>query len=143
MLVLAVLGWTGIDPRMTPFNAVALSFGTVATGGFSTEPRSIEPFAPATQWAIVVFMLVAGTNFAVLYASVVDAERRGLLLRDEELRVGLRPRDRRRPPSSSSSSSRADVLAGEEAVRHGVFNTVSMMTTTGFASADFNAVDRR
>ena len=31
-----------------------------------------------------------------------------------------------------------DILSGEEAVRHGVFNTVSMMTTTGFASADFN-----
>ena len=34
---------------------------------------------------------------------------------------------------------RADILSGEEAVRHGVFNTVSMMTTTGFASADFAA----
>ena len=44
------------------------------------------------------------------------------------------------PPRRSSSSSRCisqDVLEGEEAVRHGVFNTVSMMTTTGFASDDF------
>ena len=37
----------------------------------------------------------------------------------------------------------ADVLEGEEAIRHGVFNTVSMMTTTGFASDDFNCCGRR
>jgi len=135
MLVLAVLGWTGIDPLMTPFNAAAHSFGTVATGGFSNQARSLEPFAATTQWVVVVFMLVAGTNFAVLYASIVTRMPR-LLLRDEEFRVGAALLVLSCAIVVAELLS-AGVLAGEEAVRHGVFNTVSMMTTTGFASADF------
>ena len=122
--------------RQSFFNATAHAFATIATAGFSPEPRSIEPFAPATQWAIVVFMLLAGTNFALLFAGIVG-RRPSLLARDEEVRVGL---------LLLVAASvvvvigllKADILAGEEAVRHGVFNTVSMMTTTGFASADFN-----
>jgi trk system potassium uptake protein len=134
--VLLTFGWTGVDPRMDVYNATAHAFTTIATAGFSPEGRSIEPFAPATQWTIVVFMLVAGTNFALLYAAVVG-RRLGLIGRDEEVRVGL--------AILILASTivvlellTEDVLSGEEAVRHGVFNTVSMMTTTGFASADFN-----
>src|SRR4051812_1738252 len=88
VLVLAVLGWTGVDPRMTLYNATAHAFTTIATAGFSTEARSLEPFAPATQWAVTVFMLVAGTNFALLYAGLVR-RRAALLARDEEVRIGL------------------------------------------------------
>ena len=86
--MLAALGWTGVDPRMTFFNATAHAFSTIATAGFSPEPRSIEPFAPATQWVIVVFMLLAGTNFALLFVGIARRRPR-LLARDEEVRVGL------------------------------------------------------
>jgi trk system potassium uptake protein len=134
-LVLAGLGWTGADDRMTPFNALAHALATIATAGFSPEPRSLEPFAPVTQWVVVAIMVVAGTNFALLFTGLVR-RRLGPLARDEEFRaylvllavasavvfVGLRS---------------ADLLSGEAAARHAVFNTVSMMTTTGFASADF------
>jgi trk system potassium uptake protein len=135
VVVLAALGWTGVDPRMDLFNAVSHAFATIATAGFSPEPRSLEPFAPATQWAVVAFMLLAGTNFALLFAGVVR-RRPVLLLRDEEVRVGLL--------LLLAASAvvvlgllKAGILSGEAAVRHGVFNTVAMMTTTGFASADW------
>ena len=134
--VLAVLGWTNVDPRMDLFNAAGHAFATIATAGFSPEPRSIEPFAAATQWTIVVFMLVAGTNFALLYAVFVTRRPR-LLARDEEVRVGA--------ALLVLASAivivellRAGTLAGADALRHGVFNTTSMITTTGFASSDFN-----
>ena len=134
--VLATFGWTGVDPHMDLFNATGHAFATIATAGFSTEPRSIEPFAPASQWTIVAFMLLAATNFAILFAGVVK-RRPGLLARDEEVRVGL---------MLVAAASllvviglvEADTLGGGAAVRAGVFNTVSMMTTTGFANADFN-----
>src|SRR5918992_811081 len=136
IVVLAVLGWTGVDERLTCYRAVAHAFTTIATGGFSTEARSIEPFAAPTQWAIVFFMVVAGTNFALLFASIVR-RRLGARRRDEEFRVYL--------VLLAVASlivlielRSADVLDGGEAVRHAVFNTVSMMTTTGFASSDFN-----
>ena len=44
--MLAALGWTGVDPRMTLFNATGHAFATIATAGFSPEPRSLELFAP-------------------------------------------------------------------------------------------------
>jgi trk system potassium uptake protein TrkH len=133
---LTFIGLVGIDPRMTLFNATAHSFSTIATAGFSPEPRSLEPFAAASQWVVVLFMLVAGTNFALLYAGIVGRRLR-LFARDEEFRIGL---------ALVAVASliviagllHADILGGEAAVRHGVFNTVSMITTTGFASDDFN-----
>ena len=135
ILVLAVIGWTGIDPRMTLFDAVAHAFATIATAGFSTNSRSIEPYAPATQWAIVFFMVVAGTNFALLFAGVARRSLRPFA-RDEEFRVYI----------ALLAVAAAivwlelvteDVYAGGTAVRQAVFNLVTMMTTTGFATADF------
>lgn len=134
--ILATLGWTGADERMSVFNAVAHSFTTIATGGFSPEARSIEPFAPATQWVIVVFMLVAGTNFALLYAGIIR-RRPALFARDEEFRVGLLVVAAAAAIVVIELLS-AGILNGAEAVRAGVFNTVSIVTTTGFASTDFN-----
>ena len=135
--VLALLGWTGVDDHMTLYRAVAHAFATIATAGFSTEARSVEVFAPATQWAIVVFMIVAGTNFALLYLGLVR-RRVGAIARDEEFRVYL--------VVVVVASLFVlvdllthDVLAGGAALRHATFNTVSMLTTTGFASADFAA----
>ncbi|MGH3031994.1 MAG: TrkH family potassium uptake protein, partial [Gaiellaceae bacterium] len=53
--VLALLGWTGIDGEMSLFEAVAHTFTTMPTGGFSTEARSIEAFGAASQWTIAAF----------------------------------------------------------------------------------------
>ena len=136
IVVLAGLGWTGVDERMTLYQAVAHAFATIATAGFSTDARSIEPFAAETQWAIVVFMILAGTNFALLFTGIIK-RRFGALRRDEEFRVYL--------VLLAVASlivlielRSADILGGSDAVRNAVFNTVSMMTTTGFASSDFN-----
>jgi trk system potassium uptake protein TrkH len=132
--VLSIFGWTGVDPLMTEFQAAAHAFTTMPTGGFSPQARSIEPFAAASQWVIVVFMIVAGANFALHYRAL---RRRINPLRDEELRLYL--------VILLAASVvlflellRSDVFsAGEEAGRQAVFQIVSMMTTTGYASADF------
>jgi trk/ktr system potassium uptake protein len=134
--LLTAFGVLGIDPRMTPYNAVAHAFATIATAGFSPEARSIEPFAPATQWLIVFFMVVAGTNFALLYAGIVGRRPR-LFGRDEEFRTGLAVLALACAIVVLDLVS-SDVLGGGAALRNGVFNTVSMMTTTGFASSDFS-----
>jgi trk system potassium uptake protein TrkH len=135
IVVLAALGWTGVDPRMTLFDAVAHAFSTVATAGFSPNGRSIEPYAPATQWVFVVFMVLAGTNFALLFAGVVRRSLRPFA-RDDEFRTYL---------ALLAIASAVvwvelvseDVCAGEAGVRQAVFNLVAMMTTTGFATADY------
>jgi trk system potassium uptake protein len=133
-LVLALLGWTGADPTMNLYEAVAHSLSTLPTGGFSTQARSIEAFGPATQWVIAFFMLVAGVNFALMYRAL---RRPGKLVRDEELRLYLLILALAAVALVAKLAGRG-IYEGEEAVRHAVFQVVSIMTTTGFASADFN-----
>jgi trk system potassium uptake protein TrkH len=136
ILILAVFGWTGVDERMSLFEAVAHAFGAMPTGGFGTDPRSLEPFAAASQWVIALFMALAGANFALLYRAFVRRQP-GALGRDEELRLYL-------VLMLGAAALLTAVLwesgiqEGEAAVRHAVFQTVSIMTTTGFASTDFN-----
>ena len=52
ILILATFGWTGIDERMHLFDAVGNTFAAMPTGGFGVDPRSVEPYAPASQWVI-------------------------------------------------------------------------------------------
>jgi len=134
-LALASLGWLGVDDRMTPFEALSHAFTTMPTGGFSTQARSIEAFSAAAQWIIVIFMILAGANFALMYRGFVRRRPR-VFLRDEEFRLYLAL------ALLGSAVLTAQIWGygiaeGEEAVRSGVFQTVSIMTTTGYASADF------
>jgi trk system potassium uptake protein len=134
--VLSGLAWTEIDPKMNFFDAVGHSFATIATAGFSTHGRSIEYFGAASQWAIVPFMVLGGTNFALLYLGIVRRKPIAFL-RDTEFRVYLALLALAALVVFVELQSER-ILTGEAALRHAVFNTVSTMTTTGFASADFN-----
>ncbi len=87
-LILAVLGWTGVDERMGLYEAVAYAFSTLPTGGFGTDPRSVEPFAAASQWVIALFMVIGGVNFALLYRAFVRRHP-ATIFRDNELRLYL------------------------------------------------------
>jgi trk system potassium uptake protein TrkH len=134
--LLTVFAWTGIDGEMSPFDAVAHAFSTLPTGGFSTRARGIEEFGAASQWAIVVFMVLAGANFALMYRAFVRRHAR-VLLRDEELRLYAALLALGSLVLLVELVSQG-LLSGEAAVRHAVFQTVSIMTTTGYASIDFN-----
>lgn len=134
-LLLAALGWLGIDDAMTPFEALAHAFTTMPTGGFSTQSRSMEAFSAEAQWIVVVFMLLAGANFALLYRGLIRRRPRAFL-HDEELRLYLAF------VVVASVATTAMVWAygvaeGEAAVRAGTFQVVSIMTTTGYGSTDF------
>jgi trk system potassium uptake protein len=134
---LSVVGWTGLDERMSFFDAVAHSFGTLATAGFSTENTSAAAFGVVTQWVLVAFMFLAGTNFALMYRALLRG-RPGSFARDEEFRLYIALL------ALGSALLLVElwtegIAKGEEAVRHAAFQAVSTMTTTGFASADYNA----
>jgi trk system potassium uptake protein TrkH len=134
--LLAAYAMTGVDERMSAFDAVAHAFTTMPTGGFSPKADSLGAFGAATQWTVIVFMLVAGTNFALLYAAFVRGRPRSFA-RDEEFRLYLGL------IALVSVAVVAElvtegILEGEAALRHGIFQAVSVMTTTGYASVDFN-----
>jgi trk system potassium uptake protein TrkH len=134
-LMLATLGWVGIDDAMTPYEALANAFSTMPTGGFSTQSRSAEGFSAEAQWILALFMLLAGANFALMYRGFVRRRPR-LLIRDEEFRLYI---------AIALIASLAmtamiwgyGIAEGEEAIRAGFFQTISIMTTTGLASTDF------
>jgi trk system potassium uptake protein TrkH len=134
-LLLSSLGWLGVDERMTPYQALAHAFSTMPTGGFSTQPRSAEEFAPASQWIVALFMLVAGANFALMYRGFVRRRPRAFV-RDEEFRLYI-VLALVATAAVTAQIWGYGIASGEEAVRTAVFQTVSIMTTTGMASADF------
>ncbi len=127
LLILAGLG---------PFDAISHAFATLATGGFSTRTASLGAFQnPLAEYITVLFMFLGGASFILHYRALV--ERRPLsALRDYEFRyyvgaIGL-----------------ATIVAGlllffqlgydlERALRTALFQVTSIMTTTGFATDDF------
>ena len=134
-LLLMAYGWIGIDERMHPFNAISHALTTLPTGGFSPENRGAVDFTAATQWLITVFMIIAGTNFALIYRSLSRREAT-IFQRDEEFRLYLVLLGFVTLVISFSLWTDG-VETGEAAIRHAAFQTVSMMTTTGYGSTDF------
>ena len=136
IFVLSMIAWTGLDSRMSFYEAVAHAFSTMPTAGFSTRARSIEEFGAASQWAIAAFMIIAGMNFALLYFALVRGHLRKAV-HDEELRlymalIGVATL------LIFIDLSAEGIEAGATAFRHAAFQTASIMTTTGLASTDFN-----
>ncbi len=133
--ILLAIGLAGLDDRMDPFDAVGNALTTMPLGGFATDTRSLEPFAPVTQWVVALFMVIAGFNFALLYLAIVRRRPRALA-RDEEARlyvvmllIGS--------VAVCAELIHAGLFGGEEAVRQAVFQVASLMTGTGFAITDY------
>ena len=119
---------------MTPYDAVCHALTTLAAGGFSPHPRSIMGYeSPLIESIIIVFMFLAGANFALQYRIFRGQPWR--ILRDEEFRVygGLVV------VAALTLAVFVGPAAGDlvTAVRFGLFQALSIITTTGFASADF------
>jgi len=116
------------------YDAVNHAFTTLAAGGFSPHPLSIGGYQnPAAEWVIIVFMFLAGANFALQYRALLRRDVR-LFTGDEELRayagvVAI-------ATVVAAFTIRGSVGAGEE-LRHGLFQVLSIVTTTGYASVDF------
>ena len=69
------------------FDSLCHSFGTMATGGFSTKNNSIMGFSPYIQYVIAIFMILAGTNFTLHYFALMGKFDK--LKKNEELRFYL------------------------------------------------------
>ncbi len=123
---------------MTFFDAICHSFSTVATGGFSTHDASLGYFQSATIEAIaIVFMLLGALNFSLHFLAWRHHSLR-IFLKDEETRAFLWI-------VLLLSIFIAGVLVVMEtyqnpieAFRYSLFHVVSMITTTGFLTADFS-----
>lgn len=120
---------------MDPYEAVCHTFATMATGGFSTRNASLGGFeSPALEIAVTVFMFVAGVNFALHYAALQGRLKR--YWKDQEFRtyvlVVLLA-----TAVVALANSRTTTMPGAENLRASVFQVVSIVTTTGFGTEDY------
>lgn len=125
LLRLAGLDW---------FDAVCHAFSTLGTGGFSTRDASVGAFAnPAAEWVCVVFMLLASVNFALYYRLFTG--KAGEALRDTELRAfaGIVVFF----VAAVAWVETADLGGFSPALRQAAFQVASIISTTGFMTADY------
>ena len=119
------------------FDALCHSFGTIATGGFSTYNDSVEHFGKVgVEGTIMLFMMIACTNFTLLY--YVTIWKPGRLLADVEFRVYLAIMFAVAALVVVMGMHHGDFGDWYDAVRYGSFQVVSVMTNTGFGTHDFD-----
>lgn len=119
---------------MPPFEAVCTAFGTAGTGGFGIKNDSIAGYSPYIQNVCTVFMLLFGVNFSCYYMLLLRQFRS--VFKDEELRLYL-------GVVIGSIILITLNLKGfyatfEETLRHAAFQVASIVTTTGYATTDFD-----
>ncbi len=115
------------------FDAVTIAFATAGTGGFALTAESIGAYSPYIQWVAAVFMMLFGVNFGVYYLLLQRQFKKALrnselwmylivmLAATAAIFVYIRPQ-----------------YGTADGLRHSFFQVSSIMTTTGFATADFN-----
>jgi trk system potassium uptake protein TrkH len=120
---------------MDVFNALCHTFGTVATGGFSPKNASIGHYSSVyIHVVITVFMFLAGTNFALHYKLLQGSP--GSYLKSSEFKYYLALILLVIAVLTLSVGSSTGEGAGYS-LRHGAFQAVSILTTTGYVTADY------
>ncbi|NER18670.1 TrkH family potassium uptake protein [Spongiivirga citrea] len=133
---------------MSFFDAINHAMSTLSTGGFSTKNTSIANWndRPVIQYIIMVFMFLAGTNFVLSYFAFKGKIQK--ILKDQEFKfyflfIGIST-----VVASLVIYFNADITAssvnhplingeGESAFRHGLFQVLAIVTTTGFVTANY------
>jgi len=134
---------------MTWFDAINHAMATMSTGGFSTKNASIAHYNayPLIQYIIITFMFIAGANFVLTYFALKGKIRK--VFKSEEFKfyffgiigvtliitlIIINHQD----PNLATTIQHPKVWGEtESAFRHATFSVVSVLTTTGFVSADF------
>ncbi len=119
---------------MKIFDAVCHSFTTMATGGYSTKQASIAYFSPYSQYVITLFMFLAGTNFALSYYGLHFQFDK--VFKNEEFRfyggflLGF-------TLLITAMLWFGQYTDFEKSFRHGLFQVISITTTTGYVTTDY------
>jgi len=133
---------------MSFFDAINHALSTLSTGGFSTKNASVAYWNnnPIIQYIIIIFMFLAGTNFVLSYFAFKGKVQK--IIRDDEFKLYFKfiliftmvaaVVIYFRADVSQSSVNHPMVLGKfESAIRHGLFQVLAIITTTGFVTADY------
>lgn len=120
--------------RMSWYDSLCHAFGTVATGGFSPKNDSIAGYSPYIQYVVMIFMVLAGTNFVIHYHALTGKFSK--IRHNDEFRaylgvvlsIGL---------VISTLLFLKTTRSMEGSFRDGFFQVISIITCTGFATTDY------
>ena len=119
---------------MDLFDALCHSFGTMATGGFSTQNDSIASYSPYIQYVITFFMILAGINFTLHYFALHANFKK--VVKNQEFKYFVSILLVSTIIITIVLATQTDT-AFEKAFRDTMFQVVSIVTTTGFVSYDY------
>ncbi len=120
--------------EMNFFEACVHSFGTAGTGGFGIKGTGVSEYSAYSQWVITAFMLLFGVNFNLYYLILLGKVKD--VVKSSELRVYLGVVCTVALLLSVNIYNLYENIG--ETIRLAVFQTASIITTTGYATADFN-----
>ena len=120
--------------KMPVFDALTITFGTAGTGGFGIKNDSIAGYSPYLQVVVTVFMILFGVNFSAYFLLLRRKFKQAFSM--EEVRCYLLII--LASIAVITLSIREMYGSAGEAARHAAFQVGSIITTTGYASTDFN-----
>ena len=119
------------------FYCFLTSFGAAGTGGFTFIPGSVELFSVFSQYAISIFLIIFGCNFALYYLIIFGKIRE--VFRSEEFRAYVIILITAISTIFGSLMIKLQgIYTAEQAFRHSLFQVASIATTTGYTTTDFN-----
>ncbi|MBQ8821634.1 MAG: TrkH family potassium uptake protein [Lachnospiraceae bacterium] len=117
------------------FDSITLTFGTVGTGGFGVRNSSIADYSHASQIIITVFMIISGINYSAFFLILSKHFKEALKMEEVRCYLGI--------VAISGILIAANIYQIYEnvgdALRHAFFQVGSIISTTGYATTDFDA----
>lgn len=119
---------------MPIFDSLCTAFGTAGTGGFGIKNDSMMSYSPYIQWVVTIFMILFGVNFNAYYLIIFRKWKRALAMSEVKcyfvivaISTGI-----------IFSQIYGKTLGVWDALRHSAFQVATIITTTGFSTADFD-----
>ena len=118
---------------MEPFDAITISFGTAGTGGFGVKADSCASYSTFCIWVITIFMLLFGVNFNFYYYLILRKFRESFKMEEVRWYVIIVL-----AATAVCFVTLMGTYAPFEALTHAAFQVATIITTTGYATTDFN-----
>ncbi|MBO5228159.1 MAG: TrkH family potassium uptake protein [Lachnospiraceae bacterium] len=120
--------------KMPVFDAITTSFGTAGTGGFGIKNDSMMSYSPYIQWVVTIFMILFGVNFNAYYFIFLREFKKAFTMEEVKyylLIIGI--------ATAVIFFNILDMSKGVfDALTHASFQVATIITTTGFATTDFD-----
>jgi trk system potassium uptake protein TrkH len=135
LFLLLFIGGLFLDNGMNAFESLLHSFTTASTGGFGTTANSLADFNDYSQWVVAIFMLLFGVNFNLYYLIILGKFKSAIQSRELWLYIAI-------VLGSIVIIALSLIGTGQSAAQiilDSTFQVSSFVTTTGFATVNFNA----